>query len=104
MGRLLVFFFTFSAIVIIFFIIASFMHLLTTLSLYAAKATVNSPFGMRETGRAFASRAMIRKLGTKTPTLCTISDGVGDAKSPQGVLRKTDGPLCVNFRRIKQGG
>nr|DAQ63057.1 MAG TPA: hypothetical protein [Caudoviricetes sp.] len=29
---------------------------------------------------------------------------MGDLKSLQGFLRKTDGPLCVNFRRIKQGG
>nr|DAZ62999.1 MAG TPA: hypothetical protein [Caudoviricetes sp.] len=29
---------------------------------------------------------------------------MGVSKSLQPVLLKTDGPLCVNFRRIKQGG
>lgn len=39
------------------------------------------------------------------PTLSTVSDkGGGGVKSPEAFRLKTDGPLCVNFRRIKQGG
>jgi hypothetical protein len=59
---------------------------------------------MRVTGSRFASRVMIKKLGTKMQHLSTASDGRGRVKSLQPHQRKTDAPLCVNFRIIKQGG
>lgn len=61
--------------------------------------------GTGRTGRAYVSRVMTKRHGTRIPTRSTDSDGGGGGvKSPEPLLLKTDGPLCVNFRRIKQGG
>ena len=49
---------------------------------------------------------MIKRHGTKITILSIGSDGRpwGVSESLQSEPLKTDGPLCVNFRRIKQGG